>query len=262
MSKKSGIGSVKSNKQKPTKGFKQTAETPFTPKKYSTGGKGSTRTRATETTTVRGTKRKGGFKGGARERAQLTWERSEYTLSKLNKRDIKEVRKEYSRIRQIVQKRLKRFEGTEYEKSRFYQMYKDEFKKLKDIKSERELRHLLIELVRVFESRHGNVSELNEQKKKFLKNMQEKYPGIVTENNYEEFIDFMESLKAAGIKYMYDSERFLEFFEERGGKIPIKDLQEEFEKWIQSKNENYKKWGNPNPVSSEEVRKKLKNRSK
>ena len=266
MSKK-GIGSFKIQKTKAVKpptpksaadGFQSTAENVFSAGKYSTGGIGKKRSKATDTITTRGTKRQGGFKGGARERASLTWDREEYMVSKLKKRDIKEVRKEYSRLRQIAEKRLKRFEGTDWEHAKTYQKNVGKFKKLKDIKDERELRYALIELSEFILNPLSLIKEQQERKAHFIEKMNEKYEGLVTDENYWDFMDFMDAMRQAGIKYMYDSERFLEYFEEKKGKFDIDSLKEEFEAWYEKKDGNFKKWSSPNPSSSQIIREKRK----
>lgn len=71
---------------------------------------------------------------------------SYYIPSQLKGVDPSELKKEYTRLRDIAQKRLKRLADSPFSESEAYKYNVDRFKKIKDIEDETELRTLLADL--------------------------------------------------------------------------------------------------------------------
>lgn len=212
--------------------------------------------------TTRGTARKGGFKGGKREKAQLKWGEEEYTVRDLRKKPIKDVRKEYSRLRSIARKRLERIKGSEFEKSQTYQKYKEGFKPLKELKSDREVLHETVRVAKYIQNTLSSFTQLKENKTMFLNTMNKRYPGIVDEANYWDFLEFMSAAGDAGLKDEFDSERLLMFFEEmeESGTPPDQStLKEDFQKW-QKDNEDkpFVRHQNAVPQPSSQIKRPFK----
>lgn len=202
------------------------------------------------------------YKGGTRERADLKWDKEEYMVSKLAKRDIKDVKKEYSRIRSILRKRVERMQGTEWERSKFYKDYSKGIKTLKELNDDRELYHELNKLARALISQRSSIKGLIEEKEHFLEVLNRKdsaYKGIIDEDNYWEYIDYLNALQEAGIKYTYDSERELEYFKENRKKIKkmIDDkdkLEAHFKTWLKKKDKRYEKYIDENGNTGDKAR--------
>lgn len=202
------------------------------------------------------------YKGGTRERADLKWDKEEYMVSKLGKRDIKEVKKEYSRIRSILRKRVERMQGTEWDRSKFYKTYIKGIKTIKELVDDRELYHELNKLARALISQRSSIKGLIEEKEHFLEVINRKdsaYKGIIDEDNYWEYIDYLNALQDAGIKYTYDSERELEYFKENRKKIKkmIDDkdkLESHFKKWLKKKDKRYEKYIDENGNTGDKAR--------
>ena len=202
------------------------------------------------------------YKGGTRERADLKWDKEEYMVSKLAKRDIKDVKKEYSRIRSILRKRVERMQGTEWERSKFYKTYSKGIKTIKELVDDRELYHELNKLARALISQKSSIKGLIEEKEHFLEVINRKdsaYKGIIDEDNYWEYIDYLNALQEAGIKYTYDSERELEYFKENRKKIKnmIDDkdkLEAHFKKWLKKKDKRYEKYIDENGNTGDKAR--------
>lgn len=235
-------------------GFKKTKSSPFTQR--STGGASKL--------TSRGKPRKGNYKGGRRERADLKWGIDEYGVSKLNKRSEREVRAEYSRIRSILRKRVERMRGSEWEASHTYLKYGDGIKSLKDIKDRRELSHRLNELASELNRQTSSVKGLEQRRDNFIKTMNDRYPAIkINASNYIDFMDFMQTLKDYNAALEYDSEQMLEFFDslqEKQREIDFSTINVEFQKFLREKDAPRMKWVNAEPVSSSQVVKKWKRR--
>lgn len=227
------------------------SQDPFTKKKKSV--------KSSDKMTKRGTERKGGYVGGFREKAKLSWDESVYTLRNLQKKAESEVRKEYSRLRSIIRKRLDRMGKTEYKSSPFYQKYKDYFKPLAKITDNKTLRHLVVELSRILLQERSSVSGMNAQRDRFLKSINREdspYKGIVNESNYLDFLDFMETMREVGIINVYDSDQVVEFFQNlqaQNKKLGFDELQSEFYKWKKNKETPVQKWVNRDKVSSSDV---------
>lgn len=258
--KKGGVGSsklstpkAKTRKPKNVKARKN-INTTSKPKKAKT----STSKTKTKTKKQKDTR----YKGGTRERADLKWDKEEYMVSKLGKRDIKEVKKEYSRIRSILRKRVERMKGTEWENSKFYKEYSKGIKTLKELNDDRELYHELNKLARALISQRSSIKGLIEEKEHFLDVINRKdsaYKGIIDEDNYWEYIDYINALQEAGIKYTYDSERELEYFKENRKKIKkmIDDkdnLEAHFKRWLKKKDTRYEKYIDENGNTGDKAR--------
>lgn len=105
----------------------------------------------------------------------------------------KELRKEYSRLRSVAQKRLKNFEGTEWTDTTVYRYNKGRYVTLKNVKNKQELVHLLSDVARFLTAEGGSVSGLKEIRRKALETWHAK-PGYdwLNEGNYMAFTRFLE----------------------------------------------------------------------
>ena len=85
-----------------------------------------------------------------------------------------ELRKEYSRLRKIAQKRLARFVGTEWEKSEVFKRNYGKYPLLADIKSPTQLRYELAALARFINAETSSVSGLKRQRAKTIETLKDK----------------------------------------------------------------------------------------
>lgn len=104
----------------------------------------------------------------------------------------REVRKEYTRLRDISQKRLKRLAAAGYTDTEVYQKNVSHYPKLKDIKSKSELSQRLSDLSRFIASSQSTVKGIKEREKKVLEKLHEHDFNFVTESNLSDFGEFME----------------------------------------------------------------------
>lgn len=153
------------------------------------------------------------YKGGARKKATLKYDRNLYTPTGAKELTDKELRREYSRLRSIARKRLERFEGTEWTTSQIYRYNKEGFKPLKDIKSERELRHLFSDVARFVTAERGSVSGLEKERRKAVKTLNERGYKFVNKKNFRKFAEFMEYVRTANLNRIFDSKRVADFYE-------------------------------------------------
>ena len=144
-------------------------------------------------------------------RARLTYDFSWYTPSEIKAKleaggDLaKQVRKEYTRLRDISQKRLKRLAAAGYTDTEVYQRNYKHYPKLKDIKSKTELAQRLSDLSRFVGSSQSTVRGIKERNKQTLETLKEHGYGFVNESNLRDFGDFMEQYRDQLLDMDYDS---------------------------------------------------------
>ena len=128
--------------------------------------------------------------------------------------DMKDVRKEYSRLRSIWRKRYERLLKSNYKDinlvtDRPIQRYKQ----LKDITSDREIYHLLSELATIIESDRTTVTGLKKQEKEQMKHINDVYgTELKTHEDLLNFGRFMEQLRDFASDRIYDSDFAVELY--------------------------------------------------
>jgi Tfp pilus assembly protein PilO len=197
------------------------------------------------------------YKGGRRDKARLKYDAEAYTPEGAKSLSDKQIRTEYSRLRSIARKRLERFEGTEWTDTQVYKMNAGVYKPLKEITSNRELRHLLSDVARFVTSDTGSVSGLEKQREKSVKTLNERGYDFVTKENFRKFAEFMEYTRIAKLNRLYDSKRIAEFYAAaEKKKLSGKELQTAFKAWQRKEKQN-KKIQHKNPRNSDQYRKDL-----
>jgi hypothetical protein len=197
------------------------------------------------------------YKGGARKKATLKYMRDVYTPEGAKSLTDRNLRKEYSRLRSIAQKRLQRFEGTEWTDSEVYKTNKDLFKPLSEIKSDRELRHLFSDVARFTISATGSVSGLERQRRLAIETLHDRNYDFVNKGNFKEFAEFMEYERIANKGRMYDSKRIAEFYEMHDKTLVTNDqLHKAFKRWKET-HRQLKKIQQINPRNSTVYRSKI-----
>jgi hypothetical protein len=117
----------------------------------------------------------------------------------------KEVRKEYTRLRDISQKRLKRLAAAGYTNTEVYQRNVNHYPKLKDIKTKSELAQRLSDLSRFVGSSQSTVKGIKSREQKTLETLKESGYTFVNESNLKDFGDFMEQYRDQLLDMDYDS---------------------------------------------------------
>ncbi len=125
----------------------------------------------------------------------------------------KAVRKEYTRLRDIAQKRLKRLKAAGYEDTEAYRKNINHYPTLKEIKTKSELAQRLSDLSRFIKSELSTVSGIKERERKTLESLSEHGYGFVNEGNLSDFGDFMEQYRDQLLDMEYDSGDAAEVYE-------------------------------------------------
>lgn len=134
----------------------------------------------------------------------------QYALA--DKEERANILRDYSEMRKLANRRLKNFEGTEWESSKQYQMNAGKYKKISDIKDDTELAHLLTELHGFVMSATSTVTGLKQQRNRTIETLHERGYTFINKGNLRQFGDFMEDIRQRQLASLYDSARLADVF--------------------------------------------------
>ena len=156
--------------------------------------------------------------------------------------DMKDVRKEYSRLRSIWRKRYERLLKSDYKdinlvKDRPIQRYKQ----LKDITSDREIYYLLSELASIIASDRTTVTGLKKQEKEQMQHINDVYgTELKTHEDLLNFGRFMEQLRDFASNRIYDSDFAVELYSD-GEKLSTGKMLELYKEFLKTGSRNISK---------------------
>lgn len=184
--------------------------------------------------------------------AKLKHDSAWYTPANLRSGNIpaSDIRKEYTRLRDIAQKRLKRMEGTKWARTETFQRNQGFYPTLKEMKTgegdrvSSDLAYKLSALARFVESETSTISGNVRIMNKNLATLHEHDYDFVNKENYIEFGKFMEEYRQQKQDRIYDSGDAAETYAqtERMGMDPAK-VAADFEFWL----DNYRELENMEP---------------
>lgn len=156
--------------------------------------------------------------------------------------DMKDVRKEYSRLRSIWRKRYERLLKSDYKDinlvtDRPIQRYKQ----LKDITGDREIYHLLSELSTIIASDRTTITGLKKQEKEQMKHINDVYgTELKTHEDLLNFGRFMEQLRDFASDRIYDSDFAVDLYSE-GEKLSTGKMLELYKEFLKTGSRNISK---------------------
>lgn len=148
----------------------------------------------------------------------------------INNYTASEIRKEYSRLRAIAVKRLSRLSKAGFGKSSAYKYNATNTKKLSEL-TQRQVPLSLSQLARFIDKPLSTVTgqyELRDRKIKKLRS----YGYDVTEENFQNFTDFMDLLSEQATDLQYDSDALVELWEATRYKVSPTQLAKDLESWL------------------------------
>ncbi len=156
--------------------------------------------------------------------------------------DMKDVRKEYSRLRSIWRKRYERLLKSDYKDINLVTdrpIYR--YKQLKDIKSDREIYHLLSELATIIASDRTTVTGLKKQEKEQMKHINDVYgTELKTHEDLLNFGRFMEQLRDFASDRIYDSDFAVDLYSD-GEKLSTGKMLELYKEFLKTGSRNISK---------------------
>lgn len=156
--------------------------------------------------------------------------------------DMKDVRKEYSRLRSIWRKRYERLLKSDYKdinlvNDRPIQRYKQ----LKEITSDREIYHLLSELATIIASDRTTVTGLKKQEKEQMQHINDVYgTELKTHEDLLNFGSFMEQLRDFASDRIYDSDFAVDLYSD-GEKLSTGKMLELYKEFLKTGSRNISK---------------------
>lgn len=156
--------------------------------------------------------------------------------------DMKDVRKEYSRLRSIWRKRYERLMKSDYKdinlvKDRPIQRYKQ----LKDITSDREIYHLLSELATIIASERTTITGLKKREKDQMERINDVYgTELKTHEDLLNFGRFMEQLRDFASDRIYDSDFAVELYSD-GEKLSTGKMLKLYKEFLKTGSRNIEK---------------------
>lgn len=148
---------------------------------------------------------------------------------------MKDVRKEYSRLRSIWRKRYERLLQSDYKdinlvKERPIQRYKQ----LKDITSDREIYYLLSELATIIASDRTTVTGLKKREKEQMQHINDVYgTELKTHEDLLNFGRFMEQLRDFASDRIYDSDFAVDLYSD-GEKLSTGKMLELYKEFLKT----------------------------
>lgn len=170
--------------------------------------------------------------------------------------DMKDVRKEYSRLRSIWRKRYERLLKSDYNDIKLVEDRPiQRYKQLKDITSDRELYHLLSELATIIASNRSTIIGLKQREKEQMKDFNKKYgTKLKTHEDLMNFGDFMENIRDFASDRIYDSDFAVDLYSE-GEKLSEAKLLKLYKEFLKTGSRNIEKLKS-NIAKSEKVKKR------
>lgn len=150
-----------------------------------------------------------------------------------SKFSLKEARAEYSRLRKIAEKRLKRIGQSEYKTGDVYRKYKDAFQPLPKNASAERVRKMLSEVARFTERKQASISGFRESQKKQIETLQERGYDWINKDNISTFNDYMARIMKFTAAKAYDSEQIVDLVHDAmDADLDPDDVAEDFEDYL------------------------------
>lgn len=156
--------------------------------------------------------------------------------------DMKDVRKEYSRLRSIWRKRYERLLKSDYKDINLVTDRPiNRYKQLKDITSDREIYHLLSELATIIASDRTTVTGLKKQEKEQMKHINDVYgTELKTHEDLLNFGRFMEQIRDFALDRIYDSDFAVDLYSD-GEKLSTSKMLELYKEFLKTGSRNISK---------------------
>ena len=156
--------------------------------------------------------------------------------------DMKDVRKEYSRLRSIWRKRYERLQKSDYKDINLVaERPIQRYKQLKDITSDREIYHLLSELSTIIASDRTTVTGLKKQEKEQMKHINDVYgTELKTHEDLLNFGCFMEKVRDFASDRIYDSDFAVDLYSD-GEKLSTGKMLELYKEFLKTGSRNIEK---------------------
>ena len=161
----------------------------------------------------------------------LAWDYDVYYPYRLEQMDESALRKEYTRLRKIANKRLERLQASKYKDSELVKEYAGGFEILANVA---DLPRELTALARFVASEKSSITGLKRMENKTIRTLNQHGYTFVNAGNVGQFGSFMEEMRQAGYSKLYSSEFLANWWSEKGksSRVNADKLKREFEKYV------------------------------
>lgn len=154
------------------------------------------------------------LEGALKRQAKLKGSVEDYQIRELRKWNEKELRKEYSRLRAIAQKRIQRLGESKYSTSQAYLQNVGKYPKLRDIQSTQELLYAVRDVARFISAKRGSVQGQRAIELQTLTALRTHGYKFVSEENYMDFGEFWGYVRDNNLDKLYDSSQVVDLWEQ------------------------------------------------
>lgn len=167
----------------------------------------------------------------------LAWDYDVYYPYRLEQMDESALRKEYTRLRKIANKRLARLQASKYKDSDLAKEYAGGFEILANVT---DLPRELTILARFVASEKSSITGLKRIETKAISTLHQHGYTFVNAGNVGQFGAFMEEMRQAGYSKLYSSEFLANWWSEQGGskRDNARKLKQEFDKYVTQNMDN------------------------
>lgn len=167
----------------------------------------------------------------------LAWDYDIYYPYRLEQMDESALRKEYTRLRKIANKRLARLQASKYKDTELAKEYAGGFTILANVA---DLPRELTYLARFIASEKSSISGLNRIEKKAISTLHQHGYSFVNAGNVGQFGAFMEEMRQAGYSKLYSSEFLANWWSEKGKskRDNVDKLKQEFDEYVSQNMDN------------------------
>ena len=161
----------------------------------------------------------------------LAWDYDVYYPYRLEQMDESALRKEYTRLRKIANKRLARLQASKYKDTDLAKEYAGGFEILANVA---DLPRELTILARFVASERSSITGLKRMENQTISTLHKHGYTFVNAGNVGQFGAFMEEMRQAGLSKLYSSEFIATWWSEKGASMRdnVSKLKREFEKYV------------------------------
>lgn len=151
---------------------------------------------------------------------------------------VKDVRREYARLRSTASKRLNRLASAGYENTQAYRNYSDKLKPLPRGASEAVARRALSDVAYFLSLKTSTVSGQKSARDKQLDTMRDRGYDFISEKNIDKFREYMDKVSSYVSSQQYGSEDLVDLFAEAEARnIDPLDLADDFADYLNEEGE-------------------------
>lgn len=148
-----------------------------------------------------------------------------------------EIRKEYTRLRDILSKRIKTIQKSEFRGQGIAGQFPTGLPKLSEIRPE-DLPYMLQHAATAIRSNIGSLTGLRRRRSETLASLRESGYRNITEDNIEDFAKFMEESRDRGLEMVYGSDNVASLYDATVAVgLDPEDIMNDFDWWLTHQDE-------------------------